>query len=128
LAVSTSHADSVVNAVWKQVELSKKTKIDFKNYVGKYKDDWFGEVEVYEKDSRLMIKCIRSPKLSGEMKYYQANTFAVAWNYQDMECDAFVMFQLDENGKGKGMTMKGISPNIDFSFDFHDLDLKRVEE
>lgn len=128
LAESSSHADSVINAVWKQVELSKKTKIDFKNFVGKYKDDWFGEVEVYEKDTRLMIKCVRSPKLSGEMKFYQANTFAVAWDYQDMECDAFVMFQLDENGKAKGMTMKGISPNIDFSFDFHDLDLKRVEE
>ena len=48
--------------------------------------------------------------------------------YQNDNCDAFVMFQLDENGKGIAITMKGISPDIDFSFDYQDLDLKRVTE
>jgi hypothetical protein len=43
-----------------------------------------------------------------------------------MECDAFATFSLDEEGNPKAIKMKGISPNIDFSFDFHDLDLKRV--
>jgi hypothetical protein len=62
------------------------------------------------------------------MHYYQANTFAVKWEYQDMPCDAFAMFQLDENGRATGLKMKGISPNIDFSFDFQHLDLKRVQD
>ena len=44
-----------------------------------------------------------------------------------MDCDAFATFTLDEEGKAVGIKMRGISPNIDFSFDFHDLDLKRVE-
>ena len=44
-----------------------------------------------------------------------------------MNCDAFAMFGLDENGKAQSILMKGISPNIDFSFDFQDLDLHRVE-
>ena len=43
-----------------------------------------------------------------------------------MNCDAFAMFSLDENGKGQSIKMKGISPNIDFSFDFQDLDLIRT--
>jgi hypothetical protein len=43
------------------------------------------------------------------------------------ECGRFAMFQLDENGKASGFKMKGISPTIDFSFDFHDLDLKRIK-
>lgn len=34
---------------------------------------------------------------------------------------------LDEEGKAESIKMKGISPNIDFSFDFQDLDLRRVE-
>ena len=53
---------------------------------------------------------------------------AVKWLYQDMQCDAFAMFNLDENGKSLSIKMKGISPNIDFSFDFQDLYLQRETE
>jgi len=38
------------------------------------------------------------------------------------------MFTLDEEGKANGFKMKGISPNIDFSYDFQDLDLVRIPE
>lgn len=36
-------------------------------------------------------------------------------------------FSLDEEGKATGIKMKGISPNMDFSFDFHEFDLKRYQ-
>ena len=62
------------------------------------------------------------------MFFYQANTFAIKWEYQDMNCDALAIFSLDENGKATGIKMKGISPNIDFSFDFQDLNLQRFEK
>ena len=61
------------------------------------------------------------------MALYNDNTFAIKWEYQAMNCDAFAQFTLDETGKAQAIKMKGISPNIDFSFDFQDLDLKRVE-
>ncbi|WP_235295444.1 serine hydrolase [Portibacter lacus] len=128
LAHSDAEAEAVVNAVWEQVEKSKKIKIDFRNYIGRYKDNWFGEVVIYEKDGDLWFKSLRSPKLEGEMKFYKANTFAIAWDYQDMDCDAFISFQLDENGNGLSATMKGISPAIDFSFDFQDLNLIKIIE
>jgi hypothetical protein len=35
---------------------------------------------------------------------------------------------LDEQGKANSIKMKAVSPLTDFSFDFHDLDLKRVKE
>jgi hypothetical protein len=62
------------------------------------------------------------------MAFYNANSFAIKWEYQAMNCDALAMFSLDETGKAQSIKMKGISPNIDFSFDFQDLDLKRVEK
>ena len=62
------------------------------------------------------------------MFFYKANTFAIQWDYKDMPCDALAMFTLDENGQAISIKMKGISPNIDFSFDFQDLDLKRIEK
>ena len=102
--------------------------MDLNNFVGIYKDNWFGKVEISLKEGKLWFSSLRSPKLSGQMYYYQANTFAVKWLYQDEQCDAFAMFNLDENGKSLNIKMKGISPNIDFSFDFQDLDLQRETE
>jgi hypothetical protein len=62
------------------------------------------------------------------MNFYKANSFAIKWEYQDMNADAFATFNLDEEGKAQGIKLKGISPTIDFSFDFQDLDFKRVEK
>jgi len=61
------------------------------------------------------------------MYFYNTNTFAIKWDYRDMNCDAFATFLLDENGKAASFKMKGFSPGINFSFDFQDLDLKRVK-
>lgn len=123
-----NEGDSVTTRVWKQVEQSKNIKINQQDYVGIYEDQWFGKIEVFIKDSHLWFKSYRSPKLNGPMSFYKANSFAIKWEYQDMNCDAFAIFSLDEEGKAQSIKMRGISPNIDFSFDFHDLDLVRVKE
>ncbi|RYJ39617.1 Beta-lactamase [Flavobacterium anhuiense] len=120
--------DDVTKNVWKKVESVKNVKIKNEDFVGIYEDKWFGKAEVFLKNKQLWIKCLRSPKLNGPMAFYNANTFAVKWEYQAMECDALVLFSLDETGKAQSIKMKGISPNIDFSFDFQDLDFKRVEK
>ncbi len=114
--------------VWQTIDAAKNTSINTSNYVGFYRDNWFGMVEISLKDKKLWFKSLRSPKLSGPMSFYKANTFAIKWLYRDMNADAFAMFTLDENGKTIAIKMKGISPNIDFSFDFQDLDLKRIKK
>ena len=124
---SKSSADSVTLSVWNKVESNKEIKINNKDFIGTYKDNWFGEVKVFLNDGKLWFKSVRSPKLNGPMAFYNANTFAIKWEFTDMDGDAFAMFTLDENGKAIGIKMKGISPNIDFSYDFHDLDFVRIE-
>jgi hypothetical protein len=121
-------ADSVSKKAWEKVELAKEIEVKNENFIGIYADSWFGEVEVFEKNKQLWIKCNRSPKLNGPLAFYQENTFAVKWEYQAMNCDAFALFYFDDTGKAQSIQMKGISPNIDFSFDFQDLDLKRIEK
>src|SRR6056297_3137776 len=118
--------DSDSDKIWAKVESNKDVKIDKHNYVGVYKDDWFVKVEVFDKDGDLWFKCYKSPRLNGKMEFYEGNTFAIKWEYQDMKADALAIFSLDENGKAQNIKMKGISRFIDFSFDFQDLDLKRV--
>jgi CubicO group peptidase (beta-lactamase class C family) len=120
-------SDSVTTAVWKVVDQKKSSEINLNDYTGTYKDNWFGEIEIVLKDGKLWFISKRSPKLKGQMYFYKATTFAVKWEYDDMNADAFAIFGLNEEGKGKSISMKGISPNIDFSFDFQDLDLQRVD-
>lgn len=120
-------SDDVTKSIWEKVKSSKNIKVKNQDFIGVYADKWFGEIEVFEKDKQLWFKSYRSPKLNGPMAFYNANTFAIKWEYQAMNCDAFAMFSLDETGKAQSILMKGISPNIDFSFDFQDLDLKRVK-
>lgn len=118
--------DSITKEVWEVVESVDYSHVKVEDYIGIYKDDWFGNVEVFMNGDKLWMKSHKSPKLNGEMYFYNSNTFTVKWEYQDMNADAFAMFTLDEQGKAQSIKMKGISPNIDFSFDFQDLDLKRV--
>ncbi len=120
--------DAVISKIWKTVKEADASKTNTQDYIGIYQDPWFGKVEVFMNNKKLWMKCHRSPKLNGAMQFYKANTFAVKWEYQDMNADVFAMFSLDENGKAQGLKMKGISPDIDFSFDFQDLDLHRVDE
>lgn len=123
-----NQADSVTAQVWATVKSVKDDHINVENYLGVYEDNWFGKVEVFMNGNQLWFKSYRSPKLNGPMNYYKANAFAIKWEYQDMNADAFAIFGLDEEGKAQRISMKGISPNIDFSFDFQDLDLRRVNQ
>lgn len=120
--------DDVTLNTWKKVESVKDVKVKNEDFIGIYEDNWFGKIEVFEKDKKLWFKSFRSPKLNGPMAFYNANTFAIKFEYQAMNCDALAMFSLDETGKAQSIKMKGISPNIDFSFDFQDLDLIRVDK
>ncbi len=123
-----STADSFTSKVWKTVDAVIEESVDSAAYIGMYNDKWFGKIEILKKDGEIWFKSKRSPKLTGRMYFYKANSFAIKWEYRDMNADAFAMFVLDEEGKAVGFKMKGISPNIDFSFDFQDLDFERVEE
>lgn len=96
-------------------------------FAGVYRDPWFGDVTLTKADGKLLFAARRSPKLSGEMRYYQANTYIVQWQDRSLDADAYVSFTLDIDGKPSRMTMAPVSPMTDFSFDFQDLDFQPVK-
>lgn len=123
-----NEAKKITGDIWKGIEAQQKlstTKADTAVYGGVYHDVWFGDVMITLKNGKLWFDSKRSPRLSGEMLPYKANTFVVKWNDRSMDADAYAMFTLDNTGKASGFKMKAISPLTDFSYDFHDLDLKR---
>jgi hypothetical protein len=118
----------VVDSIYKGINFASGasvTEASMAAYVGTYRDAWFGDVIIAMKGGRLWFDSRRSPKLTGELVPYKGNTFLAKWRDRSMNADAFVLFDLDERGVGRGITMKPVSPLTDFSYDFQDLDLKR---
>ncbi len=124
------HMDSeeFVRNVWETVEKNSSKKLKFNDYQGTYEDPWFGKVDVEIREGQPWFTSRRSPKLTGPMHHYKAHTFAIKWVHREMDADAFAIFQLDEEGRASGLSMKGISPDIDFSYDFQDLNFTRIAE
>lgn len=123
-----AEAKSITDKIWADIneEQKKNTgKTDFSKYAGTYTDPWFGEVVVSEKNGKPWFESVNSPRLTGEMMFYKGNTFIVKWNDRSMDADAYVMFDLDAEGKANSIKMKPISPLTDFSFDFQDLNFSK---
>ncbi len=124
---STGGAKAEVERIWHTVEAASDDHINPYNYTGIYEDRWFGKIKIYQKDQQLWFSSLRSPALSGPMYYYKANAFAIKWGNRELDADAFAIFSLDEEGQAIRIHMKGIAPDIDFSYDFQDLDFKKAD-
>jgi hypothetical protein len=125
-----AEAKKITSEIWANIEKQQKEttiKPDLNNYIGTYTDQWFGNIVISIKDGKTYLHAVRSPKLTGEMLYYKANTFVVKWHDRSLDADAFVQFNLDNTGKAESIKMNAISPLTDFSFDFQDLDFKRAK-
>lgn len=123
------NADKVTDEVWAEVNknLKAKTKIDFSQYTGTFKDNWFGEVTIYEQKGKWYFASKRSKRLAGEIFWQKDHSFVVKWNVRSFNADAHIFFDVDADGKVNHFKMKAISPMTDFSYDFHDLDFHRVK-
>lgn len=124
-------ADSTTSKVWQWIQSNQKTSVvkpDFSNLMGVYQDPWFGKVEIKSKNGNLWFESKRSPQLRGNLHWYKGSSYAVKWLNRSMDADAFVNFNLDEDGNATGIKMKAISPLTDFSFDFQDLDFVKLKQ
>lgn len=98
-------------------------------YAGTYRDPWYGEITLtLEDDGQLWFRSPRSEPLSGPLEHFQYDTFIVRWTDRRLNADAYMSFTLSPEGEVEGARMKAVSPTTDFSFDFHHLDLRRVDE
>ena len=125
-----AEAKKITSEIWSGIEaqqVATQVKPDMNMFIGTYSDKWFGDVVISEKKGKIRFDSKRSGRLTGEVLFYKANTFVVKWDDRSLDADAFLQFSLDTTGKGDGIKMNAISPATDFSFDFQDLDFKRVK-
>ncbi|MDP2765557.1 MAG: DUF3471 domain-containing protein, partial [Brevundimonas sp.] len=93
-------------------------------YAGTWRDPWYGDITIEARDLVLWLKFSRTPALQGPVEAYDGDTLRTRFTDRREE-DVFITFTL-ENGRPVSATMKAVSPDADFSYDFHDLRLTKV--
>lgn len=104
---------------------AKAPSLPLTSYTGTYRDPWYGDVKISLVNGALFIDMSRSEILDGPLKTYNEDRFVAAWPDRSLKADAFVDFDVSA-GRVKGMKMEAVSEITDFSFDFHDLNLTKV--
>jgi CubicO group peptidase (beta-lactamase class C family) len=110
----------------RNAESTPSLPIEF--YAGTYRDSWYGDVFVEQAADGLVMRFSRSDLLTGPLEHFQYDTFIARWLDRSLYADAYVTFILDAEGGVEAIRMKWVSPDTDFSFDYHHLDLRRVEK
>jgi hypothetical protein len=87
-----------------------------------------GALEHHRADVLAFFRSARTTQLAGPLEHFQFDTFIVRWTDRQLMADAYLSFGMTPEGSIDRITMKAVSPATDFSFDFHDLDLRRVTE
>ncbi|MDV3455552.1 serine hydrolase [Sphingomonas sp. HF-S4] len=100
--------------------------LSLERYAGTYRDPWYGDVAVTGAADGLRIDFKTTPRMAGKLVHWQYDTFVTRFDDKAIE-PAYVTFALDAEGKVSRVTMKAESPIADFSYDYHDLDLRPVE-
>ena len=93
-------------------------------YAGTWRDPWYGDVTIEAHDLQLWLSFTHNPALQGPLEPYDGDMMRTRFPDKREE-DAFITFEI-EDGRPVRATVKGVSPDIDFSYDYQDLKLVRV--
>nr|WP_314437849.1 serine hydrolase [uncultured Brevundimonas sp.] len=101
-------------------------------YAGTWRDPWYGDITIVQKTegrgrnrkTGLWLSFTHTPALQGWLEPYDGETFRTRFPDKREE-DAFIIFNI-LTARPATATVKGVSPDIDFSYDYQDLRLTRV--
>lgn len=101
-------------------------------YAGTWRDPWYGDITIEtrttgrgrNRTTGLWLAFSRTPALQGPLEPYDGETLRTRFPDKREE-DLFMTFDLTPGGPATA-TMKGVSPDIDFSYDYQNLRLTRV--
>jgi hypothetical protein len=106
-------------------DTASRPSLPLSAYAGTYNDAWYGDVIIALEDGGLVIHFSKTPSLVGDLEHWRYDTFIARWHDRELRADAYVTFALDPTGGIDQVKMRAVSPATDFSFDFHDLLLRR---
>lgn len=101
-------------------------------YAGTWRDPWYGDITIETRTTgrgrraatRLWLSFAHTPSLKGPLEPYDGETMRTRFTDKREE-DLFITFALVD-GAPRTATMKAVSPDADFSYDYHNLRLTKV--
>jgi len=122
----TSNARSVAAAA--EIDAKQKAgaapSLPLEDYAGVWRDPWYGDILIRTtRGGGLTLSFSRTPALSGPLEPYEGETMRTRFTDRREE-DLFITFAMEEGRPATART-KGVSPDIDFSYDYQDLRLTR---
>ncbi|MDI1280535.1 serine hydrolase [Brevundimonas sp.] len=101
-------------------------------YAGTWRDPWYGDITIEARTTGrgrnartgLYLSFTHNPALQGPLEPYDGEMMRTRFP-DTREEDAFITFEI-EDGRPVRATVKGVSPDIDFSYDYQDLKLTKV--
>jgi CubicO group peptidase (beta-lactamase class C family) len=109
-------------------DAAAKPSLALADYAGTYEDAWYGPIAISVEGegsaAHLVMSFAQTPGMVGDMEHWSRETFVVRWRDRELRADAYVTFTLDPDGAIVEARMRAVSPDTDFSYDFHDLLLK----
>lgn len=96
-------------------------------YVGTFRDPWFGKLTIENTSNGLVVQAHRSTRLKGKLIPYKNNVFIAQWDDRSLEADAYLRFSESTAGRPDSISLQAVSPLTDFSFDFEDLQFRRIQ-
>jgi CubicO group peptidase (beta-lactamase class C family) len=94
--------------------------------VGRYVDPWFGEARIERSPAGLRWRALKSPRLLGTLEQAQPGVWRLNWDDRSLYADAWLIPFCHATGAA-GFHLQPQSPDIDFSYDFQDLEFLPVD-
>jgi CubicO group peptidase (beta-lactamase class C family) len=118
-------AEAAVAKAGAERDPTSRPSLPLTRYAGRYADRWYGEAVVSLEDGRLTLTMTRTPGMVAPLEHWQQDTFVARWREafmgEEQPADAYVTFALRPDASVERMSLRPVSPAIDFSFDYQDL-------
>ncbi|MFD2819942.1 serine hydrolase [Paraglaciecola chathamensis] len=124
-----SSSDAPINlASTTSVQAVPVTNRSLKTALGLYRDNWLGDFYIEENNGRIQLRSTRVIKLVGGVYAdEQADRFLVRWDDRSLEADVYIKLHRDKNKAISHIELIPVHADIDFSYDFQDLNLRKVD-
>nr|WP_245622495.1 serine hydrolase [Pseudoxanthomonas dokdonensis] len=99
---------------------------DMQSRLGVYRDPWFGQVSVCGDNGQVYWSAQRSPRLRGRIMQVGQRQ-RIDWDDDSVDAEAWLVFEDAAADGVPRMRMSAVDPDADFSYDYQDLDFKRVD-
>jgi CubicO group peptidase (beta-lactamase class C family)/microsomal dipeptidase-like Zn-dependent dipeptidase len=100
---------------------TRATVATVKTWLGRYRDPWFGEISICERDGQVRFDSVKSPLMTGAVMRV-GERLLVDWE-DSVDEEPWLTFTM---GKPITLTLSKVDPDGDFSSDYEDLFFTRI--